>query len=232
MELEYKNRTVIICGDIHGEFKTLVYELKRHQISNSIVIIAGDVGIGFNSPSYYDQIYDYMDHKYLDANDVVILAVRGNHDNPEYFNGDLRLDYPRFKTVKDYSTIVTDNHNILCIGGAYSIDKEDRIKSNNELISRGSSRRLWWASELPYVRADELVNGNYDVIVSHCSPSCAYPHIMNAAIIDRKIMDQVMELGSGKISKWFYGHYHDSCVEILDGIEFNLLNINELKELR
>lgn len=40
----------LVCGDIHGEFKTLLYELKRKQIEDAVVLVAGDCGIGFEKP--------------------------------------------------------------------------------------------------------------------------------------------------------------------------------------
>lgn len=231
MKFDYKNYSVIICGDIHGEFKTLLYNLRRYRIEDSIIIMAGDVGLGFCKPSYYDQLYEYIKPK-LESSNNIILAVRGNHDDPDYYNGSLRLNYPNLKSIPDYSIISTDNHDILCIGGAYSVDKEDRIKDDSKRIKVGSSRRSWWSNELPYIDVEVLSDEDYDVIVSHCSPSCSFPHIMNAADPDRRIMDEIKRLADGKVSKWFYGHYHDSCFEYLDGIEFNLLNIHELKELR
>lgn len=33
--------SLFVCGDIHGEFKTFLYEIKREGISDAIVLVAG-----------------------------------------------------------------------------------------------------------------------------------------------------------------------------------------------
>lgn len=60
-----------------------------------------------------------------------LLIVAGDcgfgFDKPAYFNEE-RIGYKRWRTVQDYSVISACNHNILCIGGAISIDWERRMK--------------------------------------------------------------------------------------------------------
>ena len=48
---EYKN--LVVCGDIHGEFSTLAYNVKRLGIENSVIIVAGDCGVGFEKETHY-----------------------------------------------------------------------------------------------------------------------------------------------------------------------------------
>ena len=67
-----------------------------------------------------------------------IVFVRGNHDNPAYFDGAM-FNAKRFITVPDYSILQACNHTILCVGGAISIDRIYRkingIKENTDSIS-------------------------------------------------------------------------------------------------
>ncbi|MCC8089193.1 MAG: hypothetical protein LIO79_08035 [Rikenellaceae bacterium] len=49
--------SLYICGDIHGEFRTLLYNVKRYNLENAVVVVAGDCGIGFEKPAHYDQLY-------------------------------------------------------------------------------------------------------------------------------------------------------------------------------
>ncbi len=63
-----------------------------------------------------------------------IVFVRGNHDNPAYFDGAM-LNFKRFVAVPDYSILQACNHTILCVGGAISgaisIDRIYRINEWN-----------------------------------------------------------------------------------------------------
>lgn len=56
--------------------------------------------------------------------------MRGNHDNPVYFDGAM-LNFKRFVAVPDYSILQVCNHTILCVGGAISIDRIYRINEWN-----------------------------------------------------------------------------------------------------
>jgi len=113
--------SLYICGDIHGEFK----EIKRKEIINSILLIAGDCGIGFEKSEYYEQLYPKLS-KILTKNNCILLLVRGNHDDPKYFQQQL-IDFPQMKTIPDYTVIQYKSHNILCVGGAISVDRRERL---------------------------------------------------------------------------------------------------------
>ena len=90
-------KSLVICGDIHGEFVPLVYEMCiRYGMHDTLVIVAGDCGFGFEKPSAYDQVFRRIE-KRLAQNNCWIAMVRGNHDDPAYYgdpilrtNGTLR----------------------------------------------------------------------------------------------------------------------------------------------
>lgn len=232
MKHNYKNLNVYVCGDIHGNFAYLIHMIRTYHITNSIVILAGDVGLGFSKMECYNQYYIGKMHKFLEQANVTILGVRGNHDDPSYFNSRL-IDFPYFKTVADYDIILTDVGNILCIGGAISVDKDLRIKEDSKAIRYGSNKRTWWADECPVLNEEILLNEDYSIIVSHCAPSVAMPIVTwYGDLGDRDVMNEVLNLSSHKVTKWYYGHYHNSYTQIIDGITFNLLNINEIKEIK
>ena len=52
-----KYATCAVCGDIHGEFDFLVGKMLRMELTNTLVIVAGDCGIGFNETGYYRRTY-------------------------------------------------------------------------------------------------------------------------------------------------------------------------------
>ena len=75
---------VYVAGDLHGNFSLLKYKLR--EMKNSVIFIAGDCGIGFESKKHYENVYNSI-KKILTENNVTILFVRGNHDDPAYFDG-------------------------------------------------------------------------------------------------------------------------------------------------
>jgi len=75
---------LLFCGDIHGEFETIVYKL--NQYSNTVLIVCGDIGMGFHKDDYYHTLFKKLNSKLSKQNNNLIL-FRGNHDDPAYFTG-------------------------------------------------------------------------------------------------------------------------------------------------
>ena len=52
-------KSVVVCGDIHGKFDELVYRMTTmYQMTDTVVIVAGDCGFGFHKRGYYDAVYN------------------------------------------------------------------------------------------------------------------------------------------------------------------------------
>lgn len=50
-------KTIIVSGDIHGDFNQLVSKLCiQYQLTDSLLIVAGDCGFGFEKKEYYEQM--------------------------------------------------------------------------------------------------------------------------------------------------------------------------------
>ena len=107
--MNYKNykyninpSNVIVIGDLHGEFSLLNYKIKSLEIENSIIIVAGDCGFGFEKKQYYIDVYNSF-KKYLIEKNVTVLFIRGNHDDPDYFNNEIiNFDIVFFVEHPDY----------------------------------------------------------------------------------------------------------------------------------
>jgi predicted phosphodiesterase len=205
---------IYVTGDIHGQFNPLLYILENGDYSGSSVFIAGDVGIGF-----YGIDIDLENLKSIEKRlkkiDVNLYLVRGNHDNPGYWfyaatpHDFKNLNLPHIHFVRDYQFIKLEGHKIACIGGATSIDRDQRTQGKD-----------WWKDEhvLKYKSLHHA--DGIDTVISHAAPIFCPPgdnnvkgvsyDILQQSREDREILKQLYFalIQESKITNWFYGHYH------------------------
>lgn len=234
MKLDYKN--LCIVGDIHGEFRELVWNITQKGLKDTAFIVAGDFGLGFYKRGYYDTVYLKIKDR-LSKNGNCILGVRGNHDNPEYFDPEseeLFIDYPEFKALPDYTRLYWGDREILVIGGATSVDKTWRIKEESK-----SGNKLWWENERP-LKDLSRINLKEDIIISHECPLCLGPVLVRDNMMDldtyhniledRKYFDKVIK--ESRPNNYYFGHYHKSSSGNWGDTLWRGLDINEIIEVR
>lgn len=250
----------IICGDIHGSFTEIAYKVSmQFDIHNALVIVAGDCGFGFNRLGFYDSLYQRKIAKLLKRNNIRFAFVRGNHDNPAYFDGNL-IEHERWRTVDDYSVICAAGHIILCVGGAISIDRNMRVRMKNNTAEHYDGIPMlrpayYWSDEPPVFdvnrlnNALELAEGKIDTVVTHTAPSfCEFsdkgPMLLDFAKADPDLLDDcekeraeldklynALKEHNVQVENWIYGHFHASRRMNIDNIMFTMLDCEELKDL-
>ncbi|MBR5412171.1 MAG: metallophosphoesterase [Fibrobacter sp.] len=235
------NRELWICGDIHGEIKRLVHDAThRLKIRCADILVVGDFGAGFGRPNSMDVRYREI-FPSLEANDICLYTIRGNHDDPAFFDG--AHDYERLHFLLDHKTIELCGKRIYAIGGAVSTDidlvdpltRKSRRTINESLIKHGSSKRIWWEGETPVPITEGLPN-SADIIVSHEAPLSFAPtpvresHVREntwqKAIESRRYLDYVLR--TVKPQHWFYGHYHHHYEGSIGETAYQGLDIAEM----
>lgn len=242
-------KSIVICGDIHGDFNALIYKVcVRYQMTDTLVIVVGDCGFGFERLGYYENVFKRNSSRLSKSNNYFVF-VRGNHDDPSYFTVE-KISHNRFRTIPDYSIIQACGHTILCVGGAVSIDRSVRIEYDAK--HQGSNQPTYWQDEFPVYNEDiiESIGKAYqiDTIITHTAPSfCELTsknglvewcerdsHLKDDCDDERIVMDRLhskLKSSGHPLSHWFYGHFHQNWTAEIEGVKFSMLDIMELKEL-
>ena len=191
--VETDKTTIYVIGDIHGEFKAIGNWIKTNNLRDCALIFCGDFGLGFDGlQKEHDDLTRAQ--RLCEERNVYCYMIRGNHDNPEYYNNATKnLNLSRFKPLSDYTVIKSPEHNILCLGGAVSTDRSYRIDCYNTSITkymikhrcseqkaRENVKLYWWEDEAFVYNEDvlnEIINTipNIDVICSHSAPDFCFP---------------------------------------------------------
>lgn len=182
--------TVYCAGDLHGNFGGLKYYINNILPENCVLIVCGDIGLGFETEAHYPPILKKI-NEICEKKNIQVFLFRGNHDDPSYFS-ETKIYYPNIKTIQDYTVITVSDYNILCIGGSISVDRFIRKKRMNEnaeyylrhhkvpLEEALDKVRSYWPNE-PVVYDEEKLNeiihncGHINCICTHTAPSDCVP---------------------------------------------------------
>ena len=228
--------STIVIGDVHGDLKFLIDLVKIYPKQTNFVQL-GDFGVGFPRINF-DESLKYLDDN-LHAMQSNMYVVRGNHDDPSYFEG--QHMHRNLKFVPDYKVIRIEGRQVLFVGGGISLDRTQRTPGVS-----------WWIGEKAKFNEEKLSKvEKVDVIVSHTAPHFCHPVRINDFVRtwisydpslghempqERQIMTMVYDYLTKdkglKIPKWFYGHFHQNrLIQVKYGTQFKLLNVCEIVKL-
>ncbi len=229
---------IYITGDKHADFREIFYFCYANETTlDDILIVLGDAGI-----NYYASEKDYMLKNSLLQYPITFFCIHGNHEErPEniesyktkvFHNGIVYYeeDYPNILFAKDGEVYNFNNHKVLVIGGAYSVDKHFREAYGYN----------WYESEQPsektknkIVKVLKDLDNKIDIILSHACPYKYLPREMFLKDIDQSTVDNGTEYFLDKIEEsidytlWYCGHYHTDKKS--DKIIFMFRKIEEFK---
>lgn len=225
-ELDAPECTVLYVGDIHGDYEFLA-ELVMQK--NLIIIQLGDFNLGIK---HFDiPVWELI----LESNNSYLIALRGNHDRPDYFSGKPK-DTNRIAFVPDYTYMNINGVKHLFVGGAHSIDR----------LNIQHIKNAWFVDErvIPYNDAFMTSLKTVDVLCTHSAPTKVPPHEISAFVIqnaikdpwliddldaERKVLQRVLDTCVRKgMTKHYYGHFHKHMFTEFDGIIHRCLAENEV----
>lgn len=222
---------IVLVGDIHGEYGTFRYDIKRlHQ--DAYIIQVGDFGAGFHKEEYYKEELSHL-NKVLEDKNCHLYVIRGNHDLPSAFQKTNNpFDLPNITFLEDYSELELLGKSILLVGGAVSIDRRFRHEG-----------RTWWSDEEFVLKLEHefpYKDRQYDLVVTHTRPGVCgafkgfdnityWCHqdfdLKNDLIEESQKLDYLYE--KTRPRKWFYGHFHKSNIITYRGTVFRCLTVHE-----
>lgn len=234
----------IVIGDIHGKFRELYDNLERIKptLYGRDIFALGDVNVGFN-PEFEKKILWPTLSKFLDEVKAMFYIIRGNHDNPEWFDG--MHNYQRIKFLEDYSIVKSfdiehNPINILVLGGGISINRTSRNFKEGEN----------WFKDENFILDKKLLKSmrNINVVLSHNCPWFCQPNGINMLIQDWAQQDPTLPddiinerneftdaftilQSKNKLKRWYYGHMHQSLKFRHNDVEFQCLNELEIDEI-
>ena len=218
---------LLILGDTHGEWASLFNYLDRINCRDAVMLHVGDVGIGFRGNQKLEVGSLVIVNNQLKERNIRLYAIRGNHDDPSYFNGS--YNFSNLELLPDYSQISINGERFLFVGGAVSIDRINR-----------TMYRSWWPDE--GLVLDEGKAVECDVLITHTAPSWIGPTDKNGiefytnrdnslwkeCVEERSVVDKLLALTKAK--KHYCGHFHESVLAKNNGCTSRILNIMELIE--
>lgn len=231
---------IVFIGDVHGDWTPL----KRYSdiaAKGANLFQVGDFGIGFFSPQReFERLAEL--NKVLADNGNHLFAIRGNHDNPDWFPFSLS----NVHLLQDGSHVI-GGRTVVVFGGGTSIDRRHRVPKVS-----------WWEGEVVDKTAIEqfTLPATTDIIVTHVAPIQTPLRILDPGVVHpetalvRAFMEHDKQLGQdlaversamdilyNKVVKldrpvhWVYGHYHAAGHGQLGSIKFQQLDINEARSI-
>ncbi|MBR4141723.1 MAG: metallophosphoesterase [Campylobacter sp.] len=223
---------IFITGDTHGGWRGFSGELKKFEkfshktekelCKDDFLIIAGDFGFIWESSPDKDEIRWL---KYFDERNYTTLFIDGNHENFDRLNSYEVSEFKGGKVHKISESVYHlirgqiydfDGVKIFTLGGAMSMDKDDR--------EQGVS---WWKGE--NISKDDIEEANtnlakfgysVDIVITHTCPKSISQKLLKAWNLDKiedKNMDILQNLADKmSFKKWYFGHWHETYKEIGD----------------
>ena len=239
---------IIAIGDIHGEFGKIqngMVEIMESAGEPVNFVQLGDFGLGFERPKRDHDRLTTINH-FLKEKDSHLYVIRGNHDNPSFWNEGCGYEFSNIHFVCDDSIQEIDGKSCYFVGGAVSIDRSRRTQGidywKSEIYRHKNSSR--------YYSFERGIRQKIDILFTHdvyhpVSPfGTTSDNLKYWCERDENLMGDILKSQAEMMSlyhdvydsnpnfSWYHGHYHESHVTNNDGQIVHSLSILEFKEVR
>lgn len=246
-------KPIYFLGDLHGSFNYLKWYIKSNKLKDCVIYQVGDFGIGFTTEHNDMGILGDL-NDFLKERNIQLYCIRGNHDNPYFFDGHLANHFENLHLLADYTLIDIEGTKILGVGGAISIDRKLRLREMQEAARKGREVHYYWRDEIFVLDKEKIKTfENVEVVVTHTAPDFCKPtnklgfgYLVEEFIEDdnelaqdlreeRNFLTEMWNLLKEKnpnIKYHLYGHFHKDDKEIINDVEHICLGINKFYDLR
>jgi hypothetical protein len=224
-------KPTLVVGDIHGKWEALFKRIAEIDLRDCTLICVGDLGVGFKDSHAKEIRALQFANDFFVARDIQFLSIRGNHDNPAFFNGEIE-SLSNLRLIPDYHAETFNDKKFLFVGGAISIDRTIR--------KQGIS---YWKDEIFNLDYAKIVR--CDVLITHSAPTwngpieksgimthfCQKdPTLWDECMEERKQHDILIKLSGAK--KHYCGHFHLLSVVDFDDCASTILDELQIVEIR
>jgi UDP-2,3-diacylglucosamine pyrophosphatase LpxH len=218
------NSDIFIIGDIHGYWDTIFSRINLIDLKDCTLIGVGDLGIGFVDSAKQERQFKHL-NDFFSSRNINFIGIRGNHDDPSYFNGDVK--YSHFTLLPDYTTMTLNDKEFMFVGGAVSVD---RIRRKDGVS--------YWKDEIFIL--DQSKIKRCDVLITHSAPTWNGPFdkvgietylsadetLWKECVEERKAHDILIKLCGAK--KHYCGHFHKYYLTEHEGCVSRILEEHEI----
>lgn len=220
---------IFITGDTHRDFFRIWLHCQKWNTSKEdLMIILGDSCI-----NYYGGNRDTQLKKQLEQLPITFMLVHGNHEmqpaNMSSYKEDLIIskeysgfflaeeEFPSLLFAVDGERYKLNNKWAFVYGGAYSVDKPQRIRDKDywfedEQLTENQLNKFYNDLVWSYMSVEE---DRPDIILTHTCPYKYIPREMFLPYVKQSTVDNTMELWLDKYEellppevKWYCGHWH------------------------
>jgi hypothetical protein len=234
-------KMIVAIGDVHGKFDQLILKIQSVLEGNTGVnfVQLGDFGLGFEQPVRDWNTLNPI-NELLKQSDSMLYVIRGNHDNPAFWDWGCTFHFSNIRFIADDTTLMIEDKVCYFAGGAVSIDRTRRRQGVD-----------YWCGEIYYPKPARYITDKIDVLFTHdvyhpCSPYTIkdsdavlyFAEFDELLIHDLQHSHAVMEnlyediLKTNQTFTWYHGHYHQSHVTNNNEQITHSLSELEFKEVR